>query len=156
MKLFKKIVFLAAILVCLHQVELSAQPYKHSGGIRAGYSSGFCYKGFLLHRMSAFEVDFMYNRNGLNLSALYEYHLEPFHKSSRTFIYLGGGVLGGDWDKAFFMGLAAVTGIEYNLRDQPLNFSIDWRPMLNLFAVTEPDSYDWLDFGLSIRYRFGR
>ena len=156
MKVFKKITLLAAILVTLHQGELTAQPYKHSGGIRAGYSSGLSYKGFLLHRMSAFQVDFLYNKHGFNLGALYEYHLEPFQKNSRTFIYLGGGVLGGDWDDAFFIGLAAVSGIEYTIRDIPLNFSLDWKPTINLFAVSEPDSYNWYDFGLSIRYRFGR
>ena len=156
MKAIFKLLLLAAILVSIHQLKLSAQPYMHSGGIRAGYSSGIGYKGFLLHRMSAFEVDFLYNRHGLNVGALYEYHLEPFQKNSRTFIYLGGGVCGGDWEEEFFMGLSAIGGIEYTLRDLPLNFSFDWKPAVNLFAVSEPDSYDWYDFGLSIRYRFGR
>jgi len=132
--------------------QLKAQPYKHAAGIRAGYSSGISYKGFRLHRMTAFEVDILYNRNGFNLGALYEYHLEPF-QSKRTFIYLGGGLFGGDWKEELSLGLAAVAGIEYTLRDLPLNFSIDWKPMLNLYALFEPDL---LDFGLSVRYRFGR
>lgn len=135
------------------QAKLQAQPYNHSAGIRAGYSSGISYKGFRLHRMSAFEVDFLYNKHGLNLGALYEYHLEPFKKSTRTCIYLGGGAFGGQWDEEFSLGVAAVAGIEYTLRDLPLNFSFDWKPMLNIYAVLEPD---WLDFGLSIRYRFSR
>ena len=156
MKAFCKMILLAAILVSLYQSELIAQPYMHSAGIRAGYSSGLSYKGFLLHRMSAFEVDFMYNKYGYSLTALYEYHLEPFQKNSRTFIYLGGGPVGGDWDKEFFIGLAAVCGIEYTLRDVPLNFSLDWKPMLNILEVTETDWYIWYDFGISIRYRFGR
>jgi len=144
-----------AILLSLSalQAELQAQPYMHSAGIRAGYSSGITYKGFRLHRMSAFEVDFLYNKHGFNLGALYEYHLEPFHKSTRTFIYFGGGVFGGDWDEEFSLGVSAVAGIEYTFRDIPLNFSFDWKPMLNIYAVLEPD---WLDFGLSIRYRFSR
>jgi len=77
---------------------LKAQPYMHAAGIRAGYSSGITYKGFRLHRKTAFELDILYNRNGFNLAALYEYHLEPF-QSKRTFVYLGGGVFGGDWKK---------------------------------------------------------
>jgi len=135
------------------QAELQAQPYMHAAGIRAGYSSGISYKGFRLHRMSAFEADILYNRHGFNLTALYEYHLEPFKKSTRTFVYLGGGAFGGDWDEEFSIGVAAVAGIEYTLRDLPLNFSLDWKPMLNIYAVFEPD---WIDFGLSIRYRFSR
>ena len=153
MKALSKVIIMAAVLLLFGREKMTAQPYQHAVGIRAGYSSGISYKGFLLHRMSAFEVDFMYNRHGLNLAALYEYHLEPFQKNSRTFLYLGGGVFGGDWEDEFSIGLAAVTGLEYTLRDLPLNFSVDWKPMLNLYAVFEPD---FLDFGLSIRYRFGR
>ena len=150
-KLLYVIIALSVILLIPWQKELKAQPYKHSVGIRAGYSSGISYKGFRLHRMSAFEVDFLYNKHGLNLGVLYEYHLEPFKKSTRTFIYLGGGAFGGQWDEEFSLGVAEVAGIEYTLRDLPLNFSLDWKPMLNIYAVFEPD---WLDFGLSIRYRF--
>lgn len=153
MKAINKIVLLSAFLLVPGLNEITAQPYMHSAGIRAGYSSGISYKGFMLHKMSAFEVDFLYNRHGFNLGALYEYHMEPFQKSSRTFVYVGGGAFGGDWDEEFSIGLSAVAGIEYTLRDLPLNFSLDWKPMLNVYAVFEPDL---LDFGLSIRYRFGR
>ncbi len=132
--------------------QLKAQPYRHAAGIRAGYSSGISYKGFRLHRMWAIEVDVLYNRNGFNLGALYEYHLEPF-KSKRTFVYLGAGAFGGDWKEELSLGISAVAGIEYTLRDLPLNFSIDWKPMLNIHALFEPDL---LDFGLSVRYRLGR
>jgi hypothetical protein len=134
------------------QLKLSAQPYNHAVGVRAGYSSGISYKGFRLHKMSAIEAEFLYNRNGLNITALYEYHLEPFH-SKRAFIYLGGGPFGGKWDNELSLGVAAVAGFEYIVRDLPLNFSLDWKPMFNLYSQLEQDL---LDFGLSIRYRFGR
>ena len=148
-----KSVIIVGVLLSGGPIELTAQPYRHSAGIRAGYSSGISYKGFMLHKMSAFEVDFMYNRHGFNLGALYEYHLEPFQKNSRIFAYLGGGAFGGDWEEELSLGLAAVAGMEYTLRDLPLNFSIDWKPMFNIYALAE---LDFLDFGLSIRYRFGR
>ena len=146
-------VLIVLILVSTQLVALHAQPYRHAAGVRAGLSSGISYKGFRLHQMSAFELDILYNRHGLNLNALYEYHLEPFNKSTRTFVYLGGGVFGGDWNDRFSIGVAAVAGLEYTFRDLPLNLSLDWKPMLNLYADLEPD---WLDFGLSIRYRFSR
>ena len=134
------------------QLKLSAQPYNHAVGIRAGYSSGISYKGFRLHKMWAIEADVLYNRNGLNITALYENHLEPF-RSKRTFIYLGGGPFGGKWDGELSLGIAAMAGLEYTLRDLPINFSLDWKPMLSLYTQLEQDL---LDFGLSIRYRFGR
>ncbi len=134
------------------QQKLSAQAYMHAVGIRAGYSSGLSYKGFRLHRMAAIEADMLYNRHGFSLSALYEQHLEPF-KSKQLFLYAGGGAFGGNWEEEFSLGLAAVAGIEYSIRDVPITFSLDWRPMLNLYALFEPD---FLDFGLSVRFRFGR
>jgi hypothetical protein len=149
----KYIVALLALLslTCLER-KVNAQPYNHAAGIRAGYSSGISYKGFRLHHMWAVEADLLYNQHGFNLTGLYEHHLEPFH-NKRTFLYLGGGLYGGDWDQEFSAGIAAVAGIEYTLRDLPLNFSLDWKPMLNIYALFEPD---FLDLGLSIRYRFGR
>ena len=75
----------------------------------------------------------------------------PLRKIREPLYTWGGGGFGGDWDEEFSLGVAAVAGIEYTLRDLPLNFSLDWKPMLNLYAVFEPDL---LDFGLSIRYRF--
>lgn len=146
------LLLLAVLSFTSWQREVKAQPYNHAVGIRAGYSSGITYKGFRLHEMWAIEADLLYNRHGFNLNALYEHHLEPFH-NKRTFIYLGGGIFGGDWEQEFSAGIAAVAGIEYTLRDLPLNFSLDWKPMLNVYAVFEPD---FLDFGFSIRYRIGR
>ncbi|MDF1576294.1 MAG: hypothetical protein P1P86_13985 [Bacteroidales bacterium] len=155
MKRYKAVcVILLAMILFLTpwRSTMKAQTYSHAAGIRAGYSSGISYKGFRLHRMSAFEVDVLYNRHGFNLGALYEYHLKAF-QSRRTFFYLGGGAFGGDWKEVLSLGVAAVAGIEYTLRDLPLNFSIDWKPMLNIYARFEPD---FLDLGLSVRYRFGR
>jgi len=127
-----------------------AQPYEHAGGVRAGYTSGLSYKGFFLHSMNAMELDLGYNRHGLSIAGQYEIHMEPF-RSSRWLPYFGGGVFGGEWDEDFSMGLVAVGGIEYTLRKTPLNFGLDWRPMLNAYKNF---GYDLLDFGLTIRYRF--
>jgi hypothetical protein len=146
------LILLLVLFSLMAAAGLNAQPYNHAAGIRAGYSSGLSYKGFRLHRMWAIEADLLYNRNGLNITALYEYHLEPFG-NKQTLLFLGGGAFGGDWKEEFSVGVTAVAGIEYTIRDLPLNFSLDWKPMLNVYALFEPDL---LDFGLSIRYRFGR
>ena len=129
---------------------IQAQPYEHAGGVRAGYTSSLSYKGFFLHRMNAIEIGVGYNRHGLKISALYEVHVEPF-SSSRWLAYFGGGIFGGEWEQELSLGIMAVGGIEYTLRKTPLNFGIDWRPMINAYRVF---GYDLLDFGLTIRYRF--
>ncbi|MEN8201610.1 MAG: hypothetical protein ABFS28_03375 [Bacteroidota bacterium] len=146
---FRKIIFLL-ILIWGSALSLTAQPYEHSLGIRAGYSSGISYKGFFRHKMAAIEASILYNRHGFSLNALYEYHLEPF-RNKRLLIYLGGGAFGGNWAEDLSLGMAGLAGIEYTLRDLPLNFSLDWKPMLNLYRNFE---HDLMDFGVSIRYRF--
>jgi hypothetical protein len=141
---------LLSICMGMLAAGLYAQPYEHSGGVRAGYSSGITYKGFFRYQMAAIEADVLYNRHGFNLTGLYEYHLEPF-RNDRWIVFVGGGAFGGEWDSEFSIGLAAAGGIEYIIRDLPINLSLDWKPMLNLYKVMEAD---FLDFGLSIRYRF--
>lgn len=131
-------------------LTLSAQPYEHSLGVRAGYSSGIIYKGFFRHRMTSVEAEALYNRHGLNISALYEFHAKPF-RSQQWFIYAGGGLFGGNWENDISMGVLAVGGIEYVVRDLPLSFSIDWKPMMNIYRKFEVDP---LDAGVSFRYRF--
>lgn len=138
------------IFILLLSTTVAGQPYEHSLGVRAGYSSGITYKGFFRHQMAAIEADILYNRHGFNVSGLYEHHIEPF-QNRRWLVYLGGGAFGGNWEEELSVGLAIVAGIEYNVRDLPLNFSLDWKPMMNIYQLFE---IDLLDFGVSIRYHF--
>jgi hypothetical protein len=128
----------------------AAQPYEHAGGVRAGYSSGVTYKGFFLHRMSAVEAGLFYSQHGLHISLIYEWHTEPF-RNSRWLFFLGGGIYGGKWERDIASGLTGAGGIEYTMRELPLNFGFDWRPIWNIY---EEFTYDLLDFGVTIRYRF--
>ena len=148
---FSLILFAGILALSMCSAGLQAQPYGHSVGIRAGYSSGISYKGFFRHQMTAVEGDILYNRHGFNLSGLYEVHLEPF-RNEHILVYLGGGAFGGNWDEEFSIGILGIAGVEYYLRDTPLIFGLDWRPMLNIYRNF---AYDFLDFGLCIRYRFG-
>ncbi len=143
--------FVFTLILAMGNDGLKAQPYIHSVGIRAGYSSGITYKQFRLHRMGAYEGNILYNRHGFKLSALYEHHLEPF-RNERILVFAGGGAFGGNWDEEISLGVLGVVGIEYTIRDIPLNFTLDWRPMFNIFRTP---AVDLLDFGLGIRYRFG-
>ncbi len=144
----ENILILALLVPC--SLNLHSQPYEHSLGVRAGYSSGITYKGFFRHRLTSVEADALYNRHGLNISALYGIHAEPF-RSKQWLIYAGGGLFGGNWENDISLGITAVGGIEFVVRDLPLSFSMDWRPMLNIYRKFEADM---LDLGVSLRYRF--
>ena len=141
---------LFVFLLVLFPLQLRAQPYEHAAGIRAGYSSGFTYKGFFLHRLSAIEAAAMYSRNGFQVSAMYEMHHE-LDRKGRFYVFAGAGLAGGTWEDEFSAGICATGGVMYCLRKIPLNFGADWRPALNAYQSFD---YELLDFGLSIRYRF--
>ena len=143
-------VYLLIFILILVPAFLDAQVYEHAAGVRAGYSSGFTYKGFLKHSTGAVEIDAYYNNHGLNLTALYAQHYVPF-RSKRWMIYAGGGLFGGEWEEELSLGISAVGGIEFVVRDLPLNFGLDWKPMLNVYRIY---GIDLLDFGISLRYRF--
>lgn len=139
------------VILMIAPTVMKAQPYEHALGVRAGYSSGISYKGFFRYRMNAVGVDACYNRFGLNISLMYQFHLEPF-RNDRWLVYAGGGAFGGDRDREFSTGVVGVAGIEYVPRDLPLTFGLDWKPLLSVYRDLEPDL---ADLGLSIRYRFG-
>lgn len=140
----------ALLLSLLLHGRLAAQPYEHAAGIRAGYSSGITYKGFFRHTDNAVEADFYYNNHGLNIAAFYSWNFSLSAKD-RFFFYTGPGLMGGQWDEAISLGICAQAGLMYVPRKVPLDFSLGWRPLFNLYKHTEPD---FLDFGLVIRYRF--
>lgn len=146
----KKTGLLILAITVFTAIELAAQPYEHAAGVRAGYSSGITYKGFFRYQMTAVEANLYYNRHGLSLNGLYEWHVEPF-QNKRWLLFGGAGVFGGNWAGEFSAGVAVIGGVEFMVRDLPLNFSLDWKPMLNVYRVRE---LDLLDAGISIRYRF--
>ena len=129
--------------------NLEGQAYTHSAGVRAGFSSGITYKGFFDNN-SAAALELLYNRNGLNISILYAYHIAPFD-NERYMFYVGGGLFSGTWEDQFSLGISGVAGFEYVVREVPLVFSVDWKPMFNIIKET---GYELVDFGISIRYYF--
>jgi hypothetical protein len=141
---------LTIVLLLWVQQSSGQQPYEHAAGIRAGYSSGITYKYFFLHSLNAIQADLLYNAHGLNISGMYVIHNEPIRKD-RWLLYFGGGPFGGQWDGDFSVGITGIAGMEYVPRKLPLNFGLDWKPMLNVYRNFD---YEFLDFGFSIRYRF--
>ena len=50
--------------------------------------------------------------------------------------------------------LGAQIGLEYEFK-APINLSVDWRPMINVFGLSQGDYTSYLlSFSLGVRYRF--
>ncbi|MEZ5070488.1 MAG: hypothetical protein R2751_05850 [Bacteroidales bacterium] len=144
------LILLVLLGLTLPQTGALAQPYEHAIGIRAGYGSGITYKGFARHRLSALEVNALYHEHGFGASGLFVHHVEPTRKD-RWLIGLGAGPLVGNWEGDLSLGLTAVAGLYYEVLRLPLEFGLDWRPMLNAYRQFDTE---FLDFGFVIRYSF--
>ncbi len=158
----KKRAFIVAVLfIVLAMSELKAQDYVDALGFRAGASLGVTYKHFLT-RNAALEGIFSSRWRGFNLTGLYEVHANAFKVDGLNWYFGGGGHLG-HWsyyngigwlkpgDVATVIGIDGIIGMEYNIKDFPLNFSLDWKPAMNLIGY---DGFWGDEVAFSIRYRF--
>ena len=138
-----------------------AQDYKTGVGIRYGWGKGLTVKHFLGEKV-ALEGILNSQWKGFSLTGLLEFHKPLLDIEHLNWYYGGGGHIGW-WDGKYDykpqfddgsntgIGLVGVVGVELNLGFIPINFSVDWKPSLNLVGA----SGFWGDGGaLSIRYIF--
>ena len=156
--------FVAFVLVT------NAQSYNAAIGLRGGPSAGITGK-FFLSESAALEGILATRWGGFNITGLYEVHNKVFNQrtgsggfdSNRLLWYYGVGGHIGFWngntihpwfkdDRSYtVIGIDGIIGLEYTLKDFPLNFSVDYKPSFNLIGY----SGFWGDEGaFSIRYTF--
>lgn len=155
----KKFFILVITVFCLSGIS-KAQDYNTAIGLRAGLFNGFTIKHFVSSD-AAIEGLLSTRWGGFSLTGLYEIHANAFNTTGLNWYY-GAGAHIGFWngDKANWgnddenytvIGLDGIIGMEYNIKEIPLNVSLDWKPALNLFGHTGL----WGDnIALSVRYRF--
>jgi len=157
----KKILVL--FVFCSIGMITKAQDYRNAIGIRGGFSSGITFK-HLKSNNRGFEGILSWHPSGFTITGLYEVHKAAAFGTPRLNWYYGGGAHIGfyndrpryyryypDYPNRTFvaMGADGIIGIEYNIREIPLNFSFDLIPRLNLLYPAF-----WVDPGLSIRLYF--
>jgi hypothetical protein len=155
----KKIVFTLLIIFCIVSVNY-AQDYSTGIGLRAGFESGITLKHFISQR-SALEGIIATRWQGFEFTGLYEIHNQAFH-TERLKWYFGFGAHIGVWNgndvywgtpgnKYAVLGIDGILGMEYDLKEIPVNIGIDWKPALNVLGY---EGF-WVDGGaISIRYIF--
>lgn len=103
-------------------------------GLNLGLPLGINYKQFVTHN-SAIEGTFGYVRNGVMLTALYEYHINLVENFN---LYVGGGlnvgVVGLHYGGQFALGIDPVVGFEYKFSGAPIALAIDYAPQINIFS----------------------
>jgi hypothetical protein len=157
-----KSIFLMSVIVLTASAS-SAQRgmLDNAVGIRAGLGSGVTFQHFTNNR-NAVEV-IAYQRFGAaNLTVLAEAHEQMFDVRGLRYYYGAGAHL---WvfnknsvlqdnilrENSFALGVDAIVGMAFYLRSLPLQFSVDWKPGINLYGS---HYIEWDSGAMSARYRF--
>jgi hypothetical protein len=155
----KKIVLTFLIAFSIIAINY-AQDYNTGIGLRGGFESGITLKHFISEK-SALEGIVATRWRGVEFTGLYEIHNQAFHVERLNW-YFGFGAHVGFWNGNYagwgtpgnhyaVLGIDGILGMEYNLREIPVNIGIDWKPALNVLGYQG----FWVDGGaVSIRYIF--
>ena len=141
------------------QVHLYATPYKKAIGVKM-YPSAISYKVFGKTN-AAFEYLGYVSLDGFRATALYEKYM-PIDGNENLTWYVGyGGHLGlwsEEWKKnnpnhnaGIALGVDGILGLDYKVKNAPLNLSVDWQPSFNFVGASYFES-GWA--GLGVRYTF--
>jgi len=155
-----KKVLLTAILISIVSVIGYSQSYNTGLGLRLGNSNGVTVKHFISNQ-SALEGIVSSRWGGFNVTGLYEWH-NQIGDVDNFYWFIGGGGHFGVWDgddNPWFddrddhtvIGVDGIIGMEYTLKDAPINFGLDWKPSIN---IVEHNGFWGDEFGLSARFVF--
>lgn len=154
-------------------LNLQAQYYKKSVGIRTGYTSAVTYKYFFENEQ-AIEVLASGRNNGFQVAALYQFN-KPMSISfnDRFYAYYGVGASVGyekfstriadvnstipaftfDQQTYFTMGINTILGVEYRWLTIPMTIGLDIKPLFQFIGMQYTETHFW-DVGLSAKYVF--
>ena len=148
--------------------------YQHSTGtgmieVDAGFSP-FLYQNIVHYSEPGTPTNQTYRYGRAQAVIFYDFILNPVTNFN---LYLGAGV-GVSWGygelfevphyshtgtlinyRRLGLPLGLQAGLEYEIPSIPLNLSLDWRPMVNLFGIYQENLSTYLlNIAAGIRYRF--
>lgn len=157
----KMILLWSAMLAASSAMDAQRGMLDNAVGLRLGLGSGVTFQHYT-NKRNAFEA-IAYQRFGAaNLTLLAEAHEQMFDVRGLRYFYGAGAHM---WlfnrnsvlqdnvlrENSYAFGVDAIVGIAYYLRSFPLQFSVDWKPGINLIGS---HYIEWDSGGLSARYRF--
>lgn len=136
-------------LLFLLSLGAYAQQYDLAIGLRSGQYSNITVKKTLSERTMTEGIISLRPR-GFMATGLMEYQ-NPFAGRDAFCWYYGFGGHVGAWQGlqtgssdviggAYSLGLDAIVGVEYNLKELPFNLSLDWKPAISLMSNSKTHS----------------
>ena len=160
-----------ALLFLLVMISAKAQMYKHSVGVRAGYSHTVTLKYFY-NDQEAVELMAGERNGGLQITGLYQFN-RPMKLAitDMLYAYYGAGIHVGyelfpvandntavnniftNNQPLFVMGVNTILGVEYRWLAIPITIGLDVKPYFQMVDMRYGDTKFW-DVGASVKYVF--
>ena len=150
--LFKLVIL--GIFVSLN-TNVNAQDYKTSLGLGIDFGTrgtivGPSVKHFF-NKNAAIQGEVLFERTSTLIQAFYQHHF-PVKGAPNLNFYVGGGPGIDLYNYGSTVLIRPMAGLEYKIKEVPLAFNFDWRPMWFLYdGVNEIEP---AKFGLGIKYTF--
>lgn len=142
----KKFLVMATLLVAT--LAVNAQEYDWAVGVRGGVFNGLTVKKNLGD--NAVEAGLSLYANFINVEGTYQWQqpviTDGFH------LYYGGGAYVGLAEQYLGVGVEGVVGLEYQIPNAPIAFSLDYRPTFNVLGGF--DLSNFYNFGLGVKFCF--
>jgi hypothetical protein len=147
-----------ALVTTAAQAQALGSNYKTAAGIKF-YPGAISVKHFTSKDVALEGLASFWNY-GFRFTGLYEYHGD-FKNAAGLKWYVGPGAHVGFWNSdwkdrypgrasGIMIGVDGVLGIDYKIKDAPINLSLDVQPSFNIVGYTYFDVWG----GLGIRYTF--
>lgn len=140
------------VFVALTTTRVVAQDYNWAIGLRGGETTSGITAKYNFDATNSLEA-MVGVLHGVNVVGLYERNVPVIGDGFNCYYGVGGNI--GNWRRnksnQFTMGVDLIVGLEYKLRNVPLAFSVDYKPVANFVGHTGIYA---LDFGLGMKVTF--
>ena len=147
--------FLAAVIffAATADAQNKGSEYTTSLGIKFLDGAGITLKHFINEKDALEGIGFFWNQ-GTRITGLYEIHYD-INGAPGLKWYVGPGAHIGFYNSKFggstWIGVDGVLGLDYKIRNAPLNLSLDWQPSFE-FGASRGFTGNW--GGFAVRYTF--
>lgn len=135
------------------QSNIGSHEYKTALGVKF-YPGSVSLKHFIKDKAALEGLGYFWNR-GFRVTGLYQFHNDINGVEGLKW-YVGPGAHVGFYSNKYgggtSFGIDGVIGLDYKLREAPINLSLDWQPSVEFNGDYNGFAGNW--GGLAIRYVF--
>lgn len=149
---------IASVTAHAQQSQESQAPYDRALGIKFPGGFSATYKKFVTSTNNL-EAQATIWHKGFRVSGLYEFNFYTFNNVPGLSWFVGPGAHIGFWKNEFKdnynsavdLGIDGIIGLDYKIKDAPIDVSVDWQPAVTLVGTA---GFSPVFGGLAVRYTF--